>query len=223
MFKPIKFIALTLSSGFLISSIPTKAENLKTNYEIYNSNTPNNILIAQTSILPIIKKAIVRKNGFLKLKLAKPMNNIQGYVVVNSPTGSTKYLIKNAVISKNNKSITWKGGPKQIFANKNVLAIDTSNLKSLLLDGASAAAKTQTLGFAQSSLTAPSAGAAAGTGSAAGAAAVGAGVGVAAAAVPVVAPVVVAGVGAAAVLGGIVATGLVVGAASSGSGGNSSN
>ena len=59
----LKIIALTVSSGLLISSIPTKAESLKTNHEVLNKNSLNNTLVAGTLIYPAIKKAIVRQGG----------------------------------------------------------------------------------------------------------------------------------------------------------------
>ena len=124
----LKLITLALTSGFFINSIPTKAESFKPAYEFLNSDPSNNILIAQSDspIYRVIKKAIVKKNGYLKLKLVKPVENVSGSVVVNSPNGVTKeYLIENARISK--KAITWQGGSENVFLNK-------TSLRKLLID-----------------------------------------------------------------------------------------
>ena len=76
-FNSLKLIALAVSSGLFISSIPTKAESLKTNYEVLDTNSLKNTLIAETPIYRVIKKAIVRKNGYLKLKLVNPVESVE--------------------------------------------------------------------------------------------------------------------------------------------------
>ena len=100
----LKIIALTVSSGLLISSIPTKAESLKTNHEVLNKNSLNNTLVAtsfDTSVYPVIEQAIVRNSAaYLKLKLATPGKAVSGAVIINSPSASNEYFIKDAKISK---------------------------------------------------------------------------------------------------------------------------
>tara|TARA_B100000242_G_scaffold241127_1_gene181237 strand:- start:4458 stop:5114 length:657 start_codon:yes stop_codon:yes gene_type:complete len=216
-FNPLKLIALTVSSGLFISSIPTKAESLKTNYEVLQTNSLNNTLLAETPLYRVIKKAIVRKNGYLKLKLVNPVESVSGSVVVNSPTGSIEYFIKDAAIKK--KSITWSGGAEKVFSNKSALRIDTSKLKGLKFTGNTVSPAVITnkkiLAF-----TTESSGALVSSygGVAAGTATVGA-----AGAAAVVAPAAVAGISAAAIVGGVVAAGVAIGASSSGSGSSSSN
>ena len=217
----LKLIALTLSSGLFISSLPTKAEPLKINSESFISNSSNKILIAQAEdpIYKVIEKAIVRKNGYLKLKLVNPVEDVSGSVITNSPNGSKEYLIKNAKIRK--KSLTWRGGSEDIFLKKSKLRIDTSKLKGLKF-GQSLKVISPTTPFTKdilafvdrSPLLVPTYG-----GVAAGTAAVGGTV----AAASVVAPVVVAGASAAAIVGGLVLTGVAVGASSSGGSGSSSS
>lgn len=212
-FNSLKLIALTLSSGLFISSIPTKAESLKTNYQVLNKNSLDNTLIAETPIYRVIKKAIIRKNGYLKLKLVNPVESISGSVIVNSPSGSYEYFVKDAAISK--KSITWKGGAENLFKNKNALRVDTSKLNGIKFTGniPGATINTKVLAFtSDSGALASSYG-----GVAAGSAAVGG------SAAAVVAPVVVAGVGAAAILGGLVVAGVAAGGGLGGSGSSSSN
>ncbi len=214
-------LALTLSSGLFIGSLPTKAEPFKINSESFISNSSNKTLIAQAEdpIYKVIEKAIVRKNGYLKLKLVNPVENVSGSVIINSPDGSKEYLVKNAKIRK--KSLTWRGGSEDIFLQKSKLRIDTSKLKGLKFGQSLKAISPTTpiskdiLAFVdRSPLLVPSYG-----GVAAGSAAVGG----TAAAASVVAPAVVAGASAAAIIGGVVLTGIVVGASSSGSGSSSSN
>lgn len=213
-FNSLKLIALTLSSGLFISSIPTKAESFETNYKFLNKNSSNNTLIAETPIYRVIKKAIVRKNGYLKLKLVNPIESVSGSVIVNSPSGAYEYLVKDAAISK--KSITWRGGAEKVFSNKTALRIDTSKLTGIKFTGntiPAASINTKVLGF-----TSDSGALASSYGGVAGSAAVGG------SAAAVVAPAVVAGVSAAAILGGVVAAGVAIGASSSsGSGNNTSN
>ena len=211
-FNYLKLIALNVSSGLFISSIPTKAESLKTNYEVLNTNSLNNILIAETPIYRVIKKAIVRKNGYLKLKFVNPVESISGSVIVNSPSGSYEFFVKDAAISK--KSITWKGGAENLFKNKNVLRVDTSKLTGIKFTGniPGATINNKVLAF-----TSDSGALASSYGGVAGSAAVGG------SAAAVVAPVVITGVSAAAILGGLVVAGIAVGAGSSGSGSSSSN
>ena len=213
-FNSLKLIALAVSSGLFISSIPTKAESLKTNYEVLNTNSLKNTLIAETPIYRVIKKAIVRKNGYLKLKLVNPVESVRGSVIINSPSGSYEYLVKNAKIS--NKSITWRGGAENIFSNKSVLRVDTSKLTGIKFAGNTipgATINTKVLAFtSDSGALASSYG-----GVAAGSAAVGG------SAAAVVAPVAIAGISAVAILGGLVVAGIAAGAGSSGSGSTSSN
>ena len=216
-FNSLKLIALTVSSGLLISSIPTKAESLKTNYEVFNTNSSNDTLIAETPIYKVIQKAIIRKNGYLKLKLVNPVESVSGSVIVNSPNSSVEYFIEDAAIRK--KSITWKGGPEKVFSNKSVLRVDTSKLKGLKFTGNPIATAGITKQSKILAFTSKSSGALVTSygGVAAGSAAVGAN------AAAVVAPAAIAGVGAAAILGGVVAAGIAIGAGASGSGSSSSN
>lgn len=218
----LKIIALTLSSGLFIGSLPIKAEPFKINSESFISNSSTKILLAQVEdpIYKVIKKAIVRKNGYLKLKLANPVENVSGSVIINSPNGSKEYLVKNAKIRT--KSLTWRGGSEDIFLKKSKLRIDTSKLKGLKFGQSLKAVSPATpitkdiLAFVdRSPLLVPNYG-----GVAAGTVAVGG----TAAAASVVAPAVVAGASAAAIVGGVVITGIAVGASSSiGSGSTSSN
>ena len=66
------------------------------------------------------------------MKLVNPVESVSGSVVVNSPTGSIEYFIKDAAIKKIN-NMEWRC--RKVFSNKSALRIDTSKLKGLKFTG----------------------------------------------------------------------------------------
>ena len=62
----LKIISLTLSSGLFLSSIPVKAESIKSSYGDLNTKSLNNTLIATEKAVRnglFVKRANVKKNG----------------------------------------------------------------------------------------------------------------------------------------------------------------
>ena len=128
--NPLKIISLTLSSGLFLSSIPVKAESIKSSYGDLNTNSLNNTLIAGTDT-PIqrglrVKRFHVKKNGRLKMLLNEPVNSIEGSIILNSREDAVKYLARDAKIK--NKTLIWENSRNSnILENTNV-KINTSNL-----------------------------------------------------------------------------------------------
>ena len=223
----LKLFAITLSSSLFASSLPVNSQystsSIIPSHTLQSSSTINLIASGYGDALKIIKKVVVRNNGGLTITFTEPVEGLSGSVVVNSPTGSIEYLVKDASLGK--KSITWGQGSKK-FSKKQLLRIDTSNLSGQKYGTFLRAPQQGTLanpapyqgprvlGFAKpvtdSAVTAASYGGLLNPLATPSASAV-------------VAPAVVAGASAIAILGGIIVTGIAIGAASNGSGSASSN
>lgn len=201
--NPLKIISLTLSSGLFLSSIPVKAESIKNSYGDLNTNSLNDTLIA-TEFAPVssesitvsptrikvssdksvrrglfVKRAHVKKSGYVKMVLNNPVNSVDGVVNVMSKNDTLNYLGRDAKIKKN--TLIWENSRNSnILEGKNV-KINTSNL----------IVNNQKLKFSNGNVISNAS--------------------------------ISSGIGGAGIIGGLLITGIVIGASSGGSGGDTSN
>ena len=215
--NPLKIISLTLSSGLFLSSIPVKAESIKNSYGDLNTNSLNNTLIATDFAVPESKKipnppvfrgGVIIKNDTFRAKpgrlapgRAAPVRVKRVHVKKN---GYLKMVLTDSVNSADgvvkvmfkNDALNYLASDAKIKNNKLIWADNTRNSK--IIEGTKAKINTTNLIVNNQKLKFSNGNVISNAS-------------------------ISSGIGGAGIIGGLLITGIVIGASSGGSGGDTSN